>query len=169
MRPDQTIINTINHHKARAPKRNNGRLVVVRLLVSARLPSGRWAALLTPLAPMYSTRPSMITLHRVAQGHFHQDNASVHNSILVTNYLTKMGIKIVPHPPWFGSVKQLGTLDSHCTKWVDGLHRPAGFETRLVSDRPIPLTPHFNQSSGHWPCVKPRLVVGRGKYNQPLQ
>ena len=35
-----------------------------------------------------------------AQGHFHQDNAPVHNSILVTDYLTKMGIKTVPHPPY---------------------------------------------------------------------
>ena len=32
--------------------------------------------------------------------HFHQDNAPVHNSILVTDYLTKMGIKTVPHPPY---------------------------------------------------------------------
>ena len=34
------------------------------------------------------------------QWHFHQDNAPVHNSILVTGYLTKMGIKTVPHPPY---------------------------------------------------------------------
>ena len=33
------------------------------------------------------------------QWHFHQDNAPVHNSILVTDYLTKMGIKTVRHPP----------------------------------------------------------------------
>ena len=32
--------------------------------------------------------------------HFHRDNALVHNSILVTNYLTKMGIKTVPHRPY---------------------------------------------------------------------
>ena len=31
---------------------------------------------------------------------FHQDNAPVHNSILVTDYLTKMGIKTVPQPPY---------------------------------------------------------------------
>ena len=30
--------------------------------------------------------------------HLHQDNAPVHNSILVTDYLSKMGIKTVPHP-----------------------------------------------------------------------
>ena len=34
----------------------------------------------------------------MGQWHFHQDNVSVHNSILVTDYLTKMGIKTVPHP-----------------------------------------------------------------------
>ena len=34
------------------------------------------------------------------QWHFHQNNAPVHNSILVTDYLTKMGIKTVPQPPY---------------------------------------------------------------------
>ena len=32
------------------------------------------------------------------QWHFYQDNAPVHNSILFTDYLTKMGIKTVPQP-----------------------------------------------------------------------
>ena len=32
--------------------------------------------------------------------HFHQDNASVHNSILVTDYLNKMGINTVPQAPY---------------------------------------------------------------------
>ena len=35
-----------------------------------------------------------------AQWHFHQDNAPVHKSILVTDYLTKKMIKTVPHPPY---------------------------------------------------------------------
>ena len=39
-------------------------------------------------------------LFKLGQWHFHQDNAPVHNSILVTDYLTKMGIKTVPHPPY---------------------------------------------------------------------
>ena len=38
------------------------------------------------------------TLFKSGQWHFHQDNAPVHNSILVTDYFTKMGIKTVPHP-----------------------------------------------------------------------
>ena len=39
-------------------------------------------------------------LFKLGQWHFHQDNAPVHYSILVTNYLTKMGIKTIPHPPY---------------------------------------------------------------------
>ena len=39
-------------------------------------------------------------LFKSGQWHFHQNNAPVHNSILVTDYLTKMAIKIVPHPPY---------------------------------------------------------------------
>ena len=38
-------------------------------------------------------------IFKTDQWHFHQDNAPVHNSILVTDYLTKMGIKTVPQPP----------------------------------------------------------------------
>ena len=38
-------------------------------------------------------------LFKSGQWHFHQDNAPVHNSSLVTDYLTKIGIKMVPHPP----------------------------------------------------------------------
>ena len=34
-------------------------------------------------------------LFKSGQWHFHQDNAQVHNSILVTDYLTKMSIPIV--------------------------------------------------------------------------
>ena len=38
-------------------------------------------------------------LFKSGQRHFHQDNAPVHNSILVTDYLSKMGIKTISHPP----------------------------------------------------------------------
>ena len=39
-------------------------------------------------------------LFKSAQWYFQQDNAPVKNSILVTDYLTKMGIKTVPQPPF---------------------------------------------------------------------
>ena len=38
-------------------------------------------------------------LFKSGQWHFHQDNVPVHNSILVTDYLTKMGIKTFSQPP----------------------------------------------------------------------
>ena len=37
---------------------------------------------------------------KLVQWHFHQDNVPVHNSILVTDYLTKMGIKTDAHSPY---------------------------------------------------------------------
>ena len=39
-------------------------------------------------------------LFKSVQWYFHQDNAPVHNSILVTDYLSKMAIKTVPQPPY---------------------------------------------------------------------
>ena len=39
-------------------------------------------------------------LFKSGQWHFHQDNKPVHNYILVTDYLTQIGIKTVPHPPY---------------------------------------------------------------------
>ena len=42
----------------------------------------------------------MLALFKSGQWYFHLDNSPVHNSILVTDYLTKMGIKAVPHLPY---------------------------------------------------------------------
>ena len=44
--------------------------------------------------------PKRPALFKSGQWHFQQDNAPVHNSILETDYLTKIGIKTVPHPPY---------------------------------------------------------------------
>ena len=41
-----------------------------------------------------------LALFKSGQWHFHQDNAPVHNSTLVSDYLTKVGIKTVPQPPY---------------------------------------------------------------------
>ena len=40
------------------------------------------------------------TLLKSGQWYFQQDNAPVNNSILATDYLTKMGINTVPHRPY---------------------------------------------------------------------
>ena len=46
---------------------------------------------------MLGKRPA---LFKSDQWHFQQDNAPVHHSILVTDYLTKRGIKTVLQPPY---------------------------------------------------------------------
>ena len=64
-------------------------------------------------------RPALVKL---GQWHFHQDNAPVHNSILVTDYLTKMGIKTVPHRPY--------SLDlAPCDFWLFPKLRGCRYET----------------------------------------
>ena len=45
-------------------------------------------------------RRKRLALFKSDRWHFHQDSALVHNSILVTDYLTKMGIKTVAQPPY---------------------------------------------------------------------
>ena len=42
----------------------------------------------------------MPTLFKSDQWHFHLDNKPVHNSILITDHVTKMGIKTVRYPPY---------------------------------------------------------------------
>ena len=61
-------------------------------------------------------------LFKSAQWHFHQNNAPVHNSILVTDYLTKMGIMTLPHPPY--------SLDlPSCDFWLFSKLRGCCYET----------------------------------------
>ena len=43
-------------------------------------------------------RRKMLALFKSGQWHFHQDNTPVNNSLLVKDYLTKIGIKPVSHP-----------------------------------------------------------------------
>ena len=62
-------------------------------------------------------------LFKSGQWHFHQDNAPVHNSILVTDYLTKMGIKIVPHRPYSSNLVTFGYFLSSETVVMRQLRR----------------------------------------------
>ena len=61
-------------------------------------------------------------LFKSAQWHFHQDNTPVLNSILVTDYLTKMGIKTVPQPPFIPGV-------APCDFWLFTKLRGCRYET----------------------------------------
>ena len=45
--------------------------------------------------------PSEVAItFKSGQWHFHQDNTPVHNSILLTDYLSKMDMKTIPHRPY---------------------------------------------------------------------
>ena len=61
-------------------------------------------------------------LFKSGQWHFHQDNAPVYNSILVTDYLTKMGIKKVPQPPYSPNL-------APCDFWLFPKLRGCRYET----------------------------------------
>ena len=58
-------------------------------------------------------------LFKSGQWHFQQDNAPVHNSILVIVYLTKLGIKTVPQPPY---CPDLGPCDFWLFPKLRGCH-----------------------------------------------
>ena len=64
-------------------------------------------------------------LFKLGQWHFHQDKAPVHNSILVIDNLTKMGMKIVPQPPcdfWlFPRYETIEEMKEAVTKVIDTL------------------------------------------------
>ena len=61
-------------------------------------------------------------LFKSGQWHFHQDNAPVHNFILVTDYLTKMGIKTVSQPSYSPDL-------APCDFWLIPKFRGCRYET----------------------------------------
>ena len=61
-------------------------------------------------------------LFKSGRWHFQQDNAPVHNSILVTDYLTKMDIKTVPQPPFSPDL-------APCDFWLFPKPRGCRYET----------------------------------------
>ena len=66
----------------------------------------------------------------LGQWHFHQDNAPVLYSILVKNYLTKMSIKTVPHPPYSPDL-------APCDIWLFPKLRGCRYETIEEIKEPV--------------------------------
>ena len=62
------------------------------------------------------------TLFKSGRWHFHRDNAPVHNSIVVTDYLIKMGINTVPHLPYHPDL-------APCDFWLFPKLRGCRYET----------------------------------------
>ena len=67
-------------------------------------------------------RQKMPALFKSVQLHFHQDSSPVHNSILFTDYLTKMNIKTVPQPPYCPDL-------APCDFWLFSKLRGCRYET----------------------------------------
>ena len=107
-------------------------------------------------------------LFKSAQWHFHLDNAPVHNSILATDYLTKMAIKIVPHPPYSPDL-------APCDIWLFPKLRGCYYETieemkeavtkkksgNLFNDSRIYIYIYI-YSPFTWPRYDTRLIVSGG-------
>ena len=62
------------------------------------------------------------SIHQIRSVAFPQDHAPVHNSVLVTEFLTKMGIKTVPQPPYSPD-------PSPCDFWLFPKLRVCRYET----------------------------------------
>ena len=89
-----------------------------------------------------SERPA---LFKLGQWHFQQDNAPVYNSILVTDYLTKMGIKTVPHLPDLAS----------CDFWLFPKLRGCRYETiEEMKEAVMKVIDTLTQEDFHWAFQK---------------
>ena len=70
-------------------------------------------------------------LFKLSQWHFQQDNAPVHNCILVIEYLNKMGIKTIPQPPYSPDL-------APCDFWLFPKLRGCRYET--IKDMKVAVT-----------------------------
>ena len=67
-------------------------------------------------------RRKRLSLFKSGHRHFHQDNTPVYNSILVTDYLTKVGIKTFPQPTYSPDL-------APCDLWLFPKLRGCHYET----------------------------------------
>ena len=89
--------------------------------------------------------------------HFYEDNTPDHNSILVTYYLTKMGIKTVPHPPYITT----WTLTKRLERKLDGNYTRM---LRAVLNKSWRQHPTRLQLYGHLPPITKTIQVRRTRH-----
>ena len=83
-------------------------------------------------------------LFKSGQWHFHKDNAPVLNSILVTDYLTKMGIKTLPQPPYSPDL-------TPCDFWLFPKLSGCSYETNEeMKETVTKVIDMFTQEDFHW-------------------
>ena len=91
-----------------------------------------------------SKRPA---LFKSGQWHFHQDNTPIHNSILVTDYLTKMGIKTVSQPPYSPDL-------APCDFWLFPKLRGCRYETIEMKEAVMKVIDTLTQEVFHGAFLK---------------
>ena len=105
----------------------------------------------------------MPALFKLSQWHFHQDNAPVHNSILVTDYLTKMGINTVPQLPYSPGL-------TPCDFWLFPKLRSCRYETiEEMKDAVTKVIDTLTQEDFHGALKKllewyNKCIAGKGDY-----
>ena len=87
-------------------------------------------------------REKRSALFKSGQWHFNQDNAPVHNSILVADYLTKMGINTVLHPSYS---PDLAPFDF----WLFPKLRGCGYETIEMKEGVTKIIDTLTQEDFH--------------------
>ena len=108
----------------------------------------------------YQKRPA---LFKWGQWHFQQDNAPVHNSILVTDYLTKKGIKTVLQSPYSPDV-------APCDFWLFPKLRGCRYETiEEMKEAVTKIIDMFAQENFHGAFLKfleryYKCIAARGDY-----
>ena len=96
-------------------------------------------------------------------GNFHQDNTPVYNFILVTDYLTKMGIKTVPHRPYSPNL-------APCDFWLFPKLRSCRYETiEEMKEAVTKILDTLTQEDFHGAFQKlleryNKCIVARGDY-----
>ena len=87
-------------------------------------------------------------IFKLGQWHFYQDNTPVHNSILVTDYLTKMGIKTVLQPPYSPDL-------APCDFWLFPKFRGCRYETiEEIKESVTKVIDTLTQENFHWAFQK---------------
>ena len=92
--------------------------------------------------------------------HFHQDNAPVHNSILATDYLTKVGIKTVRHPPYSPDI-------APCDLWLFPKLKGCRYETiEEMKEAVTKVIDTLTEEDFHEALQKllERYITARGNY-----
>ena len=97
-------------------------------------------------------------LFKSGQWHFHQDNAPVHTSILVTDYLSKMGIKTVPHSLY-------SLVLAPCDFWLFPKFRGCHYETiEEMEEAVMKVIDTLTQEDFHKLLEWYKSIAARGDY-----